>query len=118
MFSIEINSGIPIYRQVYDQLVRQIAHGQIETGQMLPSVRQLASELGVNPMTVSKAYGLLEVDGIVRRKRGLGMEVVKKSEPPDEIIKDAIVRLVKDAKQLGLSETQLKQQIQKHWRRK
>ena len=118
MFSIELNSGIPIYRQVFDQLIRQIAHGQLNKGQMLPSVRQLASELGVNPMTISKAYGLLESEGIVQRQRGIGMMVVKKADAPNEVIRESIEQLVQDAKQLGLSEAQLKQLVQKQWRRK
>ena len=118
MFSIEVNSGIPIYRQVASQLLRQIACGRIEHGQMLPSVRQLASELGVNPMTISKAYGLLESDGIVERKRGVGMIVIKTAESPVEVLREPIQKIVDDAKQLGLSESQLKQLVQKQWRQK
>ena len=59
MFSIKFNSGIPIYRQVVDQVVRQIDRGQLDLGERLPSVRQLAGDLGVNPMTVSRAYSML-----------------------------------------------------------
>ena len=67
---------MPIYRQILDQVRAQIATGRLAAGEFLPSVRQVASELTVNPMTVSKAYSLLERDGIVELVRGQGMRVV------------------------------------------
>jgi len=82
----------------------------------LPSVRQMATDLGVNPMTVSKAWSLLESDGIVERKRGVGMVVLKKAEKPDNYVRPAIDQLVADAKQVGLSQNQLIQLIKKRWR--
>ena len=90
MFSVKLNSGVPIYRQVIDQVNRQIDRGQLEVGAMLPSVRQLAHELGVNPMTVSRAYSQLESDGVVERKRGVGMVVVRKPIRPNGVLKPAI----------------------------
>lgn len=116
MFAIKINSGTPIYRQVVDQVVREIDRGRLELGERLPSVRQLAMELGVNPMTVSKAYSMLESEGVVERKRGVGMIVRKKAEKPTELLKPTIQRLIEDAKQVGISRTQLNQMIKKHWK--
>ena len=68
-------SGVPIYRQVVEQVRAQVAGGRIGGGEFLPSVRQLAEELEVNPMTISKAYSLLERDGVVELVRGQGMRV-------------------------------------------
>src|SRR6187551_3295552 len=68
-------SGIPIYRQLLDQIRSQIASGRLPAESFLPSVRQLAQQLQVNPMTVSKAYSLLERDGLVELVRGQGMRV-------------------------------------------
>jgi GntR family transcriptional regulator len=68
-------SGVPIYRQVLDQIRAQIASGRLPPDEFLPSVRQLAQQLQVNPMTVSKAYSLLERDGLVDLVRGQGMRV-------------------------------------------
>jgi GntR family transcriptional regulator len=68
-------SGVPIYRQLVDQVRAQIAGGRLSVGEFLPSVRQVAEELAVNPMTVSKAYSLLERDGAVELVRGQGMRV-------------------------------------------
>jgi GntR family transcriptional regulator len=68
-------SGVPIYRQLHDQIRAQIASARLPAGDFLPSVRQLAEQLQVNPMTVSKAYSLLERDGFVELVRGQGMRV-------------------------------------------
>src|SRR3954471_17961967 len=68
-------SGVPIYRQLQDQIRAQVASGRLPAGEFLPSVRQLAQQLQVNPMTISKAYSLLERDGVVELVRGQGMRV-------------------------------------------
>lgn len=68
-------SGVPIYRQLLDQIRAQVASGRLPPDEFLPSVRQLAQQLQVNPMTVSKAYSLLERDGLVELVRGQGMRV-------------------------------------------
>jgi len=78
--NISPSSGIPIYKQVYEQIQRMIINGQVEEGVLLPSVRQIAGELEVNPMTISKAYGLLEERGFLERQRGKGMLVAKRDQ--------------------------------------
>ena len=60
LFQLSPSSGEPIYRQLIAQIKRMIASGQLKAGEYLPSVRQLATDLEVNPMTISKAYGFLE----------------------------------------------------------
>lgn len=116
MFSISVNSGIPIYRQVADAVIRQIDRGQLKHGELLPSVRQLANELGINPMTVSKAWSYLEAEGIVKRRRGVGMVVIRKAEKPEQSLRPAITQLIADAKQLGLTSAQLTKLIRHHWK--
>jgi GntR family transcriptional regulator len=74
-FEIHPSSGVPIYRQLMDQVRLLIASGRLMAGELLPSVRQLADDLEVNMMTVSKAYARLEADGVVERDRGVGMRV-------------------------------------------
>jgi GntR family transcriptional regulator len=68
-------SGVPIYKQLMDQIRARVAGGRLPPGDFLPSVRQVAEHLQINPMTVSKAYSLLEKDGIVEFIRGQGMRV-------------------------------------------
>ena len=65
--------ALPIYRQIVDQVERAIASGQAKTGDELPSVRALAQAHAINSMTVSKAYSLLEAQGLLERRRGIGM---------------------------------------------
>ena len=80
-FEIHPSSGVPIYRQIMDQVRALAASERLRSGQMLPSIRQLATDLEVNMMTVSKAYARLEVEGILERVRGTGMRVRHASAP-------------------------------------
>ena len=73
LLEIDHHSGVPIYRQVIEQIRQQIMAGQLSEGEQLMSVRELAAQLRVNPMTISKAYALLEVEGLVERRRGVGL---------------------------------------------
>ena len=73
--TINPGSSEPIYRQVMEQLRRRIASGQLVAGQEMPSVGDLAQSLAVHPMTISKAFSLLEADGLLERRRGLSMVV-------------------------------------------
>ena len=116
MFSLNPSSGVPIYRQIVQQARFAIATGRVEPGERLPSVRAIATQLGVNPMTVSKAYSMLEQAGVVVRHPGIGMVV---SEPGDEDPVEALTTdvqsLVRTAKQLGVSRTKLVARINKTW---
>lgn len=69
----------PIYRQIVAQVRRLVAGGQLEPGTLLPSVREVAATHAVNPMTVSRAYGLLESEGVLERLRGRGMAVAART---------------------------------------
>jgi len=76
-FSVHPSSGVPIYRQLMDQVQALVAGGKLAAGDTLPSVRQMAADLGVNMMTVSKAYAKLEAVGVLDRSRGKGMVVAE-----------------------------------------
>jgi GntR family transcriptional regulator len=107
-FHVAPSSGVPIYRQLFDQVRAQIATGRLAQGEFLPSVRQVAGELAVNPMTVSKAYSLLERDGVVELVRGHGMRVIgrnfrqKQTADRDEVVR-LVRRLVQRGRAAGLS---------------
>jgi len=73
---INWNNKEPIYLQLRDRLVELIMDGLLSEGDALPSVRQISSEQRINPITVSKAIQILVDDGLVEKKRGLGMYVV------------------------------------------
>jgi GntR family transcriptional regulator len=115
-FEINPNSGVPIYRQIVDQVLALVAGGTLRPGDLLPSVRQVARDAAVNPMTVSKAYSKLEADGVVRRVRGQGMEVLPPSTNgtlDDRLaqFRTTIEPALHRARQLGLSTDQIRESI-------
>ncbi len=75
LLTIQPNLVEPIYRQIVEQLRRLIAGGQLAPGDPLPSVREVAGFHAINPMTVSRAYGMAETEGLLERQRGKGMVV-------------------------------------------
>ena len=70
LISVDTHSGVPVFRQIMDQVRFQIASGVLKPADQLPPTRALSAQLGVNPMTVSKAYGFLEKEGVVEHRPG------------------------------------------------
>lgn len=75
LITLERNSGVPVFRQICDQVRFQVAAGVLRAGAEIPSTRDLGERLGVNPMTVSKAYASLEQEGVLERRPGLSLVV-------------------------------------------
>ena len=94
LLQIDHHSGVPIYRQVIDHVRGQIMSGRLTVGAQVESVRELAGRLNVNPMTISKAYSFLEVEGLLKRRRGVGLFVAEMETPEHEQIK---IELLKSA---------------------
>ena len=82
---VDLKSGVPFYRQIIDQVKSAIATGMVEAGDRLPTVRQLAVDLSVNPNTVSRAYTELELTGLVETQMGSGTFVGQKRVEQDEV---------------------------------
>ena len=82
---LDVKSGVPFYRQIIDQVKSAIATGRLEPGDRLPTVRQLAVDLSVNPNTVSRAYTELELTGLVDTHMGSGTFVGQKKVEQDEV---------------------------------
>lgn len=105
-FVIAPSDPTPIYRQIVEQVRRQIAGGQLSTGIELPSVRAVAQLHAINPMTVSKAYSLLEAEGLLERRRGMGMVVAgqgaRSAVDPERLLAPLLQALVRQAAELGL----------------
>ncbi len=74
--SVEWNDNLPIYRQLRDLVVQRILDGSFAEGEAVPSVRQVASDYNINHLTVAKAYQELVDDGLLEKRRGLGMFVL------------------------------------------
>ena len=77
MTAVEWNDGAPIYRQLKERVVAMMLDGVLRPGDALPSVRQVAAEYQLNPITVSRAYQELADDQLVEKRRGLGMYVTE-----------------------------------------
>ena len=75
LISIDHHNGVPVYRQLMDQIKFHIASGLLKPGDELPSTRVLSAQLGVNPMTISKSYSFLEKEQVVERRRGMRLVV-------------------------------------------
>ena len=69
---LDLHSGVPVYRQVIDQVRGGIASGKLSAGDQLPTVRQLAVDLAINPNTVARAYRELELGGLLETHQGTG----------------------------------------------
>ncbi len=117
LFLIQTNSNVPIYRQLVEQVQRLVTSGRLSEGEQLPSVRQLAEELAVNPMTISKAYSQLEQEGILVRKRGIGMAVATATGSSTDLIAEAVNEVVNQALQLGMDKRTLNSHINETWAR-
>ncbi len=112
LITIHPGSAEPIYRQVMEQLRRRIASGQLVAGQEIPSVRELAQSLAVHPMTISKAFSLMEAEGLLERRRGLSMVVAaqhtraQSSASRTELLRPTLEKAAAEARQLEVPAAQ------------
>lgn len=77
-FALDLHSGVPVYRQLIDQVRTGIAAGSLAAGDQLPTVRQLAVDLAINPNTVMRAYRELELTGMLETHQGTGTFIADK----------------------------------------
>ena len=117
---VDPSSGLPIYRQIMDQVRRMVASGALCAGERLPSVRSLSASLGVNPLTAGKAYRELEREGLLRMRRGRGMFVaadLDASEAARQALLETAQRMVLEAGQAGLGRQELLRLLDETWQR-
>lgn len=116
---INPSSEVPLFRQLVLQIKALIADGSLAPGQALPSVRTLAKELGINPMTISKAISQLTEDGWLIYQRGQPSKVASNVTTTHEIqqqwLAPVLRELVQRAKQLQISEQDLQKQLTQIW---
>ena len=113
-WQVEYNSGIPVYRQIINQVSAAVAAGAFSPGDQLPTIRVLSEHLNVNPNTVAKAYRELELKGVIASERGSGSFIqAQPLLPPPGVrqkkakLKDLYQRLLADAASSGLTESEL-----------
>ena len=118
--TISQGDGVPIYAQLVRQIKALIATGRLKPDGELPSVRQLAQQLVLNPKTIVRAYKELESEGLVYKKRGAGTFVSAEVTPYSDavcrrILGDRIDTLIVEGLNMGYDEKQLLDLLRQHW---
>lgn len=113
---IDTTSSVPVYAQLVEQIKRAIASGAIQAGEPLPSLRETAVKLRVNPLTVGKAYKQLESEGLIETRHGLGSFVTSDTAVITDgfrrgVLVRAIDDLLVDSHHLGVAVDELKELI-------
>jgi GntR family transcriptional regulator len=112
VFRVDAGSGVPIYRQLVEQVRREVMLGRLAPGEQLPTLREVVDALAINPNTVVKAYAELEHEGLVVRRQGMGTFVT--SAPPTRALaappalRASLLRWVRRAREAGLSRDQIR----------
>jgi GntR family transcriptional regulator len=106
-FSLDPDNGIPIYRQIIQQVEYAILSGRMKPGDRLPTIRSLAVELRINPNTIAKAYGEMEIRGILITQVGSGTYISNKKPVPEadernRKIREVFGRFVQEMRDLGV----------------
>jgi len=84
-FRLDLHSGVPVYRQIIDQVMGGVAAGVLAGGDQLPTVRQVAVDLSINPNTVMRAYREMEIRGLVETQQGMGTFISQKKVKRDDV---------------------------------
>lgn len=119
---IDAHSGLPVYRQMVDQIKYYVASGTLKAGNQLPSVRELAQQLSINPTTVVKAYNELEQEQVIDLRHGKGAFVAERlgSSTVSAFERDKVVRrlarqLAVESQQIGASYTFVQDVLEQEW---
>lgn len=114
LIQVNPSSSNPIYAQIIEKVKYSIANGSLKVGDQLPSVRELASQLKVNPNTVAKAYRELEYEGIIQVRHGSGAYVSEKGHSMKKqerlrIVTEKLDQAIVEAIHLGIEEKELEE---------
>ena len=118
IIAINEYSDIPIYMQIRNQIVLGISDGRLSPGEQLPTVRGLAEEMGVNSMTVNKAYQLLKQEGYIYTDRRNGAKVREQLEFSAELPKESkelLQQIISEAKIRGISQEEFQKICEKYF---
>lgn len=114
---IERGSSVPISRQILEQIRSQILAGKLRPEEQLPSVRELAKELGVNANTIVRVYERLAAKQLIEMRHGEGTFVLANSQPDDQVqqqrekLREELTLLVRQAQMLGLTRKELRKLV-------
>ena len=119
-FRIDPGNGVAIYDQIGRQVVYAVAKDALRPGDLVPSVRELAVTLAVNPNTVAKAYRDLQNDGVLEALRGEGLRVTRQAgercrKTRQKLLVDRMQTVVMEAQQSGLTEEEFFKLVNEVW---
>lgn len=118
IIAIREGSDIPIYQQIRDQIVQGISDGRLQAGEQLPTVRGLAAEIGINAMTVNKAYQLLKQQGYIIVDRRNGARVSKSFEKAPQLSRESrelLGRIIAEAKVGGMTQEAFLEECRRYY---
>ena len=115
-FRLDARSGVPVYRQLIDQVLGGMANNALAAGDQLPTVRQVAVDLSINPNTVARAYRELEIRGVLDSQQGMGTFVARQKVKRDELerrrqLQQMVGELVARAGAAGFTVAELLEQL-------
>ena len=121
-FEINPSNGVAIFEQIARQVKYAVANGALRAGELVPSVRDLATRLAVNPNTVARAYRDLQADGFLEAMRGEGLRVTKQAiersgKHRTKLLHERIRQVVVEAKQSGLTEEEFYALVDQLWKK-
>ena len=111
------NDNTPIYQQLRDRIISLIIEGELKEGEAVPSVRQVSSDYRINHLTVAKAYQELMAEGLLEKRRGIGMFVLEGAQQKllkkeqEKFLKTEFPELLKRIRRLGISKQQITEMI-------
>src|SRR3954471_19559264 len=115
-FRLDLASGMPVYRQIIDQVLGGMAAGTLTAGNQLPTVRQVAVDLSINPNTVVRAYRELEIRGVLETQQGTGTFISQQKVKHDEVerrrqLAELVSEFVSRAGAAGFTIEELQEQL-------
>jgi GntR family transcriptional regulator len=115
-FRLDLHSGVPVYRQIIDQILGGIASGKLAVGDQIPTVRQVAVDLAINPNTVVRAYREMEIRGVLETQQGTGTFIARKKVEQNEVersrrLTQLVTEFVARAGSAGFSVEELMEQL-------
>ena len=118
-FSVQFQSGIPIYEQVVYAVKKAIVTGQLRPGDKFPSVREMSKELRINPNTAQKVVAHLVAEKLLEIKPGIGSIISELGEATqnqrDAVLEQEVEKIVVESKRLAITKTELMNAIERHW---
>lgn len=122
LFRVEPQSSVPLYEQIVTQITFAVAAGSLVPGELVPSVRELAQQLVINPNTVARAYQELERRRVLTALRGRGMEVAREAprvcrQGRQAIVQQGIRDALRDAVASGLADEEIREVVEQELRR-